>query len=98
MDFDDDVARMVVAWWVRSGGLMRSAYPTPHRGSHKGVPLRCAFGVLRRVSPVHGGNVRRTKGATTDSALPPAYTPILTFPRRGGRDAYLLPCLMTMHP
>ena len=26
---------------------MRPAYPTPHRGSHKGVPLRCAFGVPR---------------------------------------------------
>ncbi len=23
------------------------AYPTPPRGSHKGVPLRCGFGVLR---------------------------------------------------
>ena len=69
MDFDDDVARMVVAWWVRSGGLKRLAYPAPHRGSHKGVPLRCGFGVLRRVSPVHGGNARRTKGATPAAAL-----------------------------
>ena len=47
MDFADDVARMDVAWRVRFGVVVRLAYPAPHRGSHKGVPLRCAFGVPR---------------------------------------------------
>ena len=32
--------RMFPASWLMSGGMMRSAYPAPHRGSHKGVPLR----------------------------------------------------------
>ena len=40
------MTRMFPAAWVMPGGLMRLAYPAPHRGSHKGVPLRCAFGML----------------------------------------------------
>ena len=35
--------RGISAWCARSGGQVRLAYPTPHRGSHKGVPLRCCL-------------------------------------------------------
>ena len=35
------MTRVFPASWVMSSGLMRLAYPAPHRGSHKGVPLRC---------------------------------------------------------
>ena len=47
----------------RRGGMskivVRPAYPTPHRGSHKGVPLRlrCCWAycadLARRASPAH---------------------------------------------
>ncbi len=47
MDSDDDETRVLPACRATSGGLMRLAYPAPPRGSHKGVPLRCAFGVPR---------------------------------------------------
>ncbi len=53
-------SRMIPAWRATSGGLMRLAYPAPHRGSHKGVPLRCAFGVPRAVSR-HGALGMRTR-------------------------------------
>ena len=45
VDFAADGARMFRASWVMSGGLMRPAYPAPPRGTHKGMPLRCVFGV-----------------------------------------------------
>ena len=46
-------ARTFPAHRATSGGLMGMAYPTPHPGSHKGVPLRCAFGVHGLDSPGH---------------------------------------------
>ena len=55
--------RVFRAWRVMSGGLMRSAYPAPHRGSHKGVPLRCAFGVPR-------GDWRQGAFGVTQSHIP----------------------------
>ena len=49
MDSDDAMTRMSPACIATSGRSMRLAYPAPPRGSHKGVPLRCAFGVPRAV-------------------------------------------------
>ncbi len=53
MDPDDDAVRVFPAFRAMSGGLVRLAYPTPHRGSHKGVPLRCVCASLRQQQ--HGG-------------------------------------------
>ena len=41
------VTRVSSACLATSGGLVRLAYPARPQGSHKGVPLHCAFGVPR---------------------------------------------------
>ena len=46
------------------GALMRLAYPTLHRGSHKGVPLRGGFG-KPKVSPAARGKCPKGKGGAT---------------------------------
>ena len=51
---DDDIPGLGArGGWIhgaRLGAVMRLAYPTPHRGSHKGVPLRCT--VITRGTPI----------------------------------------------